>query len=91
MKKKAVCHMENMPRLNRISGQINGVKKMIEDNRPCVDILMQIKAVRSALKAVESNILQKHLGACVAELFEKDKNPQKQINELQALFDQFRS
>ena len=49
-------HSENLPRLNRISGQIDGIKKMIEEERYCLDIVNQIKAVRSALKSVEKNI-----------------------------------
>ena len=48
-------HSENLPRLNRISGQIDGIKKMIEEERYCLDIVNQIKAVRSALKSVEKN------------------------------------
>ncbi len=81
-------HLENMPRLNRISGQIEGVKKMIEDGRYCPDIIIQLRAIRSAIKAVEANILKKHLQHCVAQSFtEKDKD--KKIEELKMLFDRF--
>lgn len=81
-------HMENMPRLNRIGGQIEGIKKMIEDGRYCPDIITQLRAVRSALKAVESNILKKHLQHCVALSFtHEDKD--KKIEELKMLFDRF--
>ena len=44
-------HLENIPRLNRIAGQIEGIKKMIEDGRYCPDILSQLRAVRSAVKS----------------------------------------
>lgn len=81
-------HSENLPRLNRISGQIDGIKKMIEEERYCVDIVNQIKAVRSALKSVERNILQKHIKHCVAASFKASKTEQEQkINELISLFD----
>ena len=81
-------HSENLPRLNRISGQIDGIKKMIEEERYCVDIVNQIKAVRSALKSVEKNILQKHIKHCVAASFKASKTEQEQkINELISLFD----
>ena len=81
-------HSENLPRLNRISGQIDGIKKMIEEERYCVDIVNQIKAVRSALKSVEKNILQKHIKHCVAASFKVSKTEQEQkINELISLFD----
>ena len=81
-------HAENLPRLNRISGQIDGIKKMIEEERYCLDIVNQIKAVRSALKSVEKNILQKHIKHCVAASFKASKTEQEQkINELISLFD----
>ena len=66
MSEPHLSHMENMPRLNRISGQIEGIKKMIEEGRYCTDIISQLRAVRAAVKAVESNILQKHLQNCVS-------------------------
>lgn len=88
MTDNAPCHMENMPRLNRISGQIEGVKKMIEDGRYCPDIITQLRAVRSAVKAVESNILKKHLQHCVAQSF-TDADKDKKIEELKMLFDRF--
>ena len=50
-----LVYMENMPRLNRVSGQINGIKKMIDEGRSCADILVQLRAVSSAIKAIESN------------------------------------
>ena len=56
-----ITHKENLSRLNRIAGQIEGIKKMIEDGRDCPDIISQLRAVRSAVKSVESNILEKHL------------------------------
>ena len=81
-------HADNLPRLSRISGQIDGIKKMIEEERYCLDIVNQIKAVRSALKSVEKNILQKHIKHCVAASFKASKTEQEQkINELISLFD----
>lgn len=82
-------HMENIPRLNRISGQIEGIKKMIEDGRYCPDIICQLRAVRSAVKAVETNILHKHLQHCVAQSFASDTDKQQKIAELTMLFDKF--
>ena len=82
-------HSDNIPRLNRILGQVEGIKKMIEDKRYCTDILMQLRAVRSALKSVESNILQKHLQHCVAQSFASDTDKNKKIDELKMLFDKY--
>ncbi len=82
-------HMENIPRLNRISGQIEGIKKMIEDGRYCPEIISQLRAVRAAVKAVESNILHKHLQHCVAQSFASEEDRDKKIEELKNLFDKF--
>lgn len=82
-------HCGNLPRLNRISGQIEGIKKMIEEGRYCPDILIQLRAVRSALKAVESNVLQTHLQHCVAQSFDSETEKNQKIEELKMLFDRF--
>jgi len=54
-------------RLNRIIGQLNGVKAMIDDNRYCGDVLTQLAAVQSALKSVSTKVLQNHMETCVVE------------------------
>ncbi len=82
-------HLENIPRLNRIVGQIEGIKKMIEEGRYCPDIIYQLRAIRSAVKAVESNILQKHLQTCVAQSFASIEDKDKKIEELKNLFNRF--
>ena len=52
-------------RLNRIEGQVRGIKRMVEDGRYCIDVLTQIQAVRAALARVESEMLKNHLGHCI--------------------------
>ncbi|MBW3635270.1 MAG: metal-sensitive transcriptional regulator [Armatimonadetes bacterium] len=52
-------------RVNRISGQIGGIGKMIDDERYCLEILDQIAAARSALDALGVEILSSHLESCV--------------------------
>lgn len=52
-------------RVSRVSGQINGVGKMIEEDRYCLDILNQISAVRAALDALGVELLTQHLESCV--------------------------
>lgn len=54
-------------RLNRISGQLNGVTKMIKENRYCHDVLIQIAAIESALKEVGFIILKDHMTSCVVD------------------------
>ncbi len=54
-------------RLRRIEGQVRGIAKMIDDDKYCIDVLTQISAVHSALRSVALNLLDEHLGHCVAE------------------------
>ena len=54
-------------RLNRIEGQVRGVKCMVEDERYCVDILTQVAAIQSALKAFNRELLTNHIKTCVVE------------------------
>lgn len=53
-------------RMNRIGGQVQGIVRMIEEERYCVDILVQISAVRSALNQVGLQILEDHTRGCVS-------------------------
>ncbi|MCR4561647.1 MAG: metal-sensing transcriptional repressor [Bacilli bacterium] len=54
-------------RLNRISGQINGISKMVDDGRYCADILMQVSAVESALQQFGYLLLENHMETCVKD------------------------
>ena len=54
-------------RLSRIIGQLNGIKKMIDDNRYCGDILTQVAAAESALQSFGYIILQDHMETCVTQ------------------------
>ena len=54
-------------RLKRIEGQVKGIQKMIDDERYCIDILVQISAVKAAIDKVGKIILENHIKGCVAE------------------------
>lgn len=84
-------HSTDIPRLNRVLGQITGVKKMIEEDRHCTEILTQIRAARAALKGLEASILERHLGHCVAESLIADDpaSVKKKIDELKDLFKRY--
>lgn len=58
-------------RLSRMIGQLGGIKKMVEEDRYCGDILMQIAAVESALQALGYIVLQDHMESCVVEEIQK--------------------
>ena len=75
-------HKDQLNSINRIEGQIRGVAKMIDEEKYCIDILNQIKAIRSAISTVEGNILKKHLKACVKETLASEKNFDEKMEEL---------
>ncbi len=52
-------------RLSRIEGQVRGVARMIEEDRYCIDVMTQLRAVRAALTRVESELLKGHLDHCI--------------------------
>lgn len=58
-------------RLKRMIGQLNGISKMLDDNRYCGDILIQVAAVESALQSFGYLVLQDHLKTCVVEEIQK--------------------
>lgn len=60
-------HSIHIKKLNRVSGQIEGIKRMIEEQRYCPDILVQARAAGAALKAIEMAILETHLRHCVSD------------------------
>ncbi|HMO19117.1 MAG TPA: metal-sensitive transcriptional regulator [Oligoflexia bacterium] len=81
-------HSELIPRLNRIKGQIDGVGKMIEDRRYCVEILSQMTAIQSALRACEAKLLERHLTSCIhSSIASKNStDAEKKIKEMVDFF-----
>lgn len=59
-------------RLARIEGQIRGLKRMVEAERYCADILVQISSVQEALRGVSRLMMQNHLKHCAASAIKKD-------------------
>lgn len=78
-----------LARLSRIEGQVRGVARMIEEERYCIDVLTQIRAVRAALDKVEQETLNDHLQHCVAHAFHagSEKDRQVKIDELLEVLD----
>ncbi|AKP47049.1 MULTISPECIES: metal-sensing transcriptional repressor [Bacillus] len=75
-------------RLKRIEGQVRGVQKMVEDNRYCIDILVQISAIQAALKKVGFNLLERHANHCVSKAI-REGNGEESIQELMEVVKQF--
>ncbi|MPY68471.1 MAG: metal-sensing transcriptional repressor [Alphaproteobacteria bacterium] len=82
-------HRKSLHRLGRIEGQVRGVARMIEEDRYCVDILTQIRAIQAALARVEHQVLREHLEHCVENAIASgDADEQrKKIDELVAVLD----
>jgi len=82
--KEVTTHTETLNRLARITGQVQGVKRMIEEEKYCIDIITQIQAARSALRSLELKILEKHMQHCVNDAFTEgnQKEADEKITEL---------
>ena len=85
------CHASEIGKLNRIAGQIEGVKRMIDEARYCPDILAQLRAIRSATRTVEANILEKHLQHCVSDAVNSGNKAEadKKLEEIKDLFKRY--
>ncbi|WP_239985003.1 metal-sensing transcriptional repressor [Sporolactobacillus pectinivorans] len=75
-------------RLKRVEGQIRGVQKMVEDDRYCVDILIQLSAAQAALQKIGFSVLERHTKSCVSQAIEEGHGSE-QINELLKVLRQF--
>ena len=74
-----------LKRLSYIEGHIAGIRKMVEDDKYCIDILRQTHAVRKSLEKLESIILEGHLRTCVPEGIKGDRENEV-IQELIQLY-----
>lgn len=75
-------------RLSRLEGHIRGIKTMVQESRPCPDVLVQIAAVRGALDRVARLILDEHLTECIGRAAQAG-NIEVEIQELKAALDRF--
>jgi DNA-binding FrmR family transcriptional regulator len=75
-------------RLRRVEGQVRGVQKMVEDERYCPDVLMQMSAIHESLRSVERILMKNHLQHCTTEALRSGdaKKAQRTYDELTNLF-----
>ena len=78
---------ELMNRINRIEGQVNGIKKMVENDRYCADILIQLASVDKSIKSLSALIFEKHMNSCVIEGIKNEDYTK--IEEIVDLFRRF--
>ena len=75
-------HKKELSSVRRIEGQLRGIAKMIEEEKYCVDILNQIKAVRKSIASVEVKILKTHLEECVKDSLKGEKEFASKVEEI---------
>ncbi|SDC05620.1 metal-sensitive transcriptional regulator [Shouchella lonarensis] len=83
---EAKAQLQN--RLKRVEGQVRGVQKMIEENRYCVDVLVQLAAIQAALKKVNMLLLEDHAKHCVTHAV-KHGNGDEALSELMNIIARF--
>ena len=74
-------------RINRISGQLTAINKMVQNDEYCNDILIQLSAIENSVKSLSNHILENHIYSCVADDLEKGN--MEVIDELVRLFKKF--
>ena len=88
--KKSGPHPVNINALKRlkiIEGQVKGIQRMVKEGKYCIDILIQISAVRAALDKVGKRILRRHIDNCVTNAIKnKGKKSKELIDELMEVF-----
>jgi CsoR family transcriptional regulator, copper-sensing transcriptional repressor len=68
----------NLRRLSRIEGQLRGIQRMVEEDRYCADILMQVSSAQEALRAVARALMRNHLAHCASYAIRTGSEQQKQ-------------
>ncbi len=66
-----------MQRLRRLEGQVQGIQRMVREGRSCLDIVIQLEAVKGALEGVELILLRGHLQICVAEAMKSQSRDER--------------
>ena len=74
--------------MNYISGHLEGIKRMLKNDKYCIDVIKQNEAVIAAIKKLNRIILENHLNTCVTEAIKgkNEKERKKKINELLEIF-----
>lgn len=84
MKNSRLDKVDIIHRLNRIEGQVRGIKGMIDNDKPCNDVLNQVASVQAALSSFTRIMFEKHLINCIS-IQKEDEN--KQVEELMKTVD----
>lgn len=82
-------HSKLIARLNRIEGQVRGLKKAVEEDRDCMPVLKQIAATSGALRSLGAVLLEEHLKGCVATAIQDRDGASEQIAQVVDIFNKF--
>ena len=84
-------HEKAVKRIRRIAGQVAGIERMIDDDRYCVDLLLQVAAVRAALDGMGKLLLRSHVETCVSDAIAsgRPKDRKEKVAELMEIFSKF--
>ena len=88
----ALCgddHKKLLSRINRMEGQIRGLRKMVEQDRDCFDVLKQIAALSGASRSLGMVILEDHLKGCVSSAIVDKGDPEELIKQVIDVFSRF--
>jgi DNA-binding FrmR family transcriptional regulator len=88
----ALCgkdHKKVIDRLNRIEGQVRGIRRMVEEDRGCFEVLKQIAASMGAMRGVGMVILENHLKGCVSDAIRKKGRSERLIDQVLEVFNKF--
>ena len=82
---------EVLARLRRIAGQVEGIARMVEQDRYCVDLLLQIASAQAALGQASSLVLRSHVETCVTDVLASGKPAERKqkVNELMQVFSRY--
>jgi len=64
-------------RLSRIEGHVRAIKRMIQEDKPCPDVLIQLAAVKSAIQKTSQIVLEDHVESCLSQAVEKGETDQE--------------
>ena len=88
----ALCgddHTGLIARINRIEGQVRGLRKMVEEDRDCMQVLKQVAAAQGALRSLGAVILEDHLKGCVATAIQTHDHESETIRQVADIFHKF--
>jgi DNA-binding FrmR family transcriptional regulator len=82
---------KTLGRLRRVEGQVQGIQRMVEEEKYCVDILLQLMAVQGAVEQVQKLVLAQHIESCVSDAIRSGnaRDRQKKVEELLEVFSRF--